>query len=299
MAYSGLAGFGLPTLRAWIMLALITLLVLTKQNWSLLRLFQCSMVVFLLIFPLSIFGLSFWLSFSAVIIIAFVFWRWPQKRQGFSIKTVFLPLLRIQLGLSVLMLPLVAWQFSYISVVSPLVNLIAVPVVTFVLVPICLLGIILLLINSNTAFLLFYWASTVIEFGLAQLEKLVDIKWSAIDVETLPAYVWLLTACALWLLLLPQISVKKRWLALLLLPLMSHFFRAEELSWKAEVLDVGQGVAVLLSKNHRAILYDVGAAYPSGFNMADAAILPLLKSRGITQLDSGIISQKDSDHSGS
>ncbi|MFT5675186.1 MAG: competence protein ComEC [Paraglaciecola sp.] len=299
MAYSGLAGFGLPTLRAWIMLVLITLLVLTKQNWSLRRLFLSCVVIFLVLFPLSIFGLSFWLSFSAVIIIAFVFWCWPQKKQGFSIKAVFLPLLRIQLGLSVLMLPLVAWQFSYVSVVSPLVNLIAVPIVTFILVPICLLGIIFLLMNSDIAFFLFDWASRIIEFALVQLSKLVAYEWAAIDIPAIGADVWLITACALWLLLLPKFIIKKTLVMLLLLPLVSHFIKSDDQTWKAEILDVGQGLAVLLSKNHRAILYDVGAAYPSGFNMADAVILPLLSARGITQLDSVFISHNDNDHSGS
>ncbi|MFT4942078.1 MAG: competence protein ComEC [Paraglaciecola sp.] len=299
MAYSGLAGFGLPTLRAWIMLVVIAFLVLTKQNWSLRRLFLFCLMIFLVLFPLSIFGLSFWLSFSAVIIISFIFWCWPQRKQGFSIKAVFLPLLRIQLGLSILMLPLVASQFSYISLVSPWVNLIAVPLVTFVLVPICLAGVILLLMNSELAFVLFDWASIIIEFALVQLSKLVAYEWAAIDIPAIPAYVWLITACALWLFLLPRFIIKKMLVTVLLLPLISHFIKSDETTWKAEVLDVGQGVAVLLIKNHRAILYDVGAAYPSGFNMADAVILPLLRARGITQLDSVFISHYDNDHSGS
>jgi competence protein ComEC len=299
LAYSALAGFGLPTLRAWIMLVLVTLLILIKHNWSLRRLFLSCLAIFLVIFPLSIFGLSFWLSFSAVIIIAFVFWCWPQNKQGFSLQTFFLPLVRIQLGLSILMLPLVAWQFSYVSVVSPLVNLIAVPLVTFVLVPLCLLGIILLLMNSDIAFLLFNLASRIIELALTPLNKLIAYEWAALDIPAIEAHVWLFTACAFFLLLLPQFIIRKTLVIVLLLPLVSHFIKSHEHTWKAEVLDVGQGLAVLISKNHRAILYDVGASYPSGFNMADTVILPLLRSRGISQLDSVFISHNDNDHSGS
>ena len=169
-AYAALAGFALPAARAWIMLSLVIALFVSNINLStksILLLCACS---FLLLFPLSIFGLSFWLSFSAVLIILFIFWRWPQQYTGLSVTNGLRLMLRIQLGLSVLMLPLVAWQFNYISWLSPVVNMLAVPLVTLVVVPVCLSGIIALNLIPAVGAWLFECLDTLLGVALAMLD---------------------------------------------------------------------------------------------------------------------------------
>ncbi|MFT4994596.1 MAG: competence protein ComEC [Paraglaciecola sp.] len=297
--YASLAGLALPTVRAWIMLTLVSILLLADQNWPARRILLLSLFIFVLFFPLSIFALSFWLSFFAVMIIWFIFWCWPAGSQGFSLKTFFITLVRIQLALSVLMLPLVAWQFSYISFVSPLVNLLAVPLVTLILVPLCLAGIILLSLNTDIAYWLFTLAGHILEFSLQYLAQLSTRDWVALNIKAAPASAWLFAGCGAFLLLAPRFLLAKKQLVVLFLPLLSHFFRPDTHRWRVDVLDVGQGVSVLITRNHHALLYDVGAAYPSGFNMADAVILPLLQARGITELDRVFVSHSDNDHSGS
>lgn len=297
--YASLAGLALPTVRAWIMLSIVSTLLLANQYWQARRILLISLTIFVVCFPLSIFALSFWLSFFAVMIIWFIFWRWPARNHGFSLKNFFLTLVRIQLALSVLMLPLVAWQFSYISIVSPMINLLAVPLVTMILVPLCLVGIMLLSLNSDIAYWLFTLAGNIIEFSLHQLAQLSAHDWVAVNIKAVPAPAWFFAGCAAFLLLAPRFLLAKKQLLVLLLPLFSHFFKSDSHRWQVDVLDVGQGVAVLVTRNHHAILYDVGAAYPSGFNMADAVILPLLQARGIKQLDKVFISHSDNDHSGS
>jgi competence protein ComEC len=69
--------------------------------------------------------------------------------------------------------------------------------------------------------------------------------------------------------------------------------------WQLILFDVGQGLSMLIQRNNHAILYDTGAAYPSGFNMSDAVILPYLKHAGIKVLDKVILSHSDNDHAGS
>ncbi len=69
-------------------------------------------------------------------------------------------------------------------------------------------------------------------------------------------------------------------------------------SWQVRVLDVGQGLSVLVTRGERAILFDTGDRYPGGYNMADAAILPLLNRLGIRVIDTLIISHRDRDHAG-
>ncbi|TYK64739.1 DNA internalization-related competence protein ComEC/Rec2 [Colwellia echini] len=68
--------------------------------------------------------------------------------------------------------------------------------------------------------------------------------------------------------------------------------------WQAVYFDVGQGLSVLIKRNGRAILYDTGAAYPSGFNMSDSVILPYLQYLSVDKLDKVILSHSDNDHAG-
>ncbi|WP_133469631.1 DNA internalization-related competence protein ComEC/Rec2 [Paraglaciecola marina] len=297
--YSSLAGFGLPTLRAWLMLSIAALLIANNKNIKIYRQLLIGISVFLILFPLSIYGLSFWLSYTAVVIICLVFWRWPITKAGFSITTAFSSMLRVQLCLTFLMLPIVAWQFSYVSIVSPLVNLIAVPLVTLCLLPLCLLATLLLWIYPDLAILLFRWVDYLIGLSLDALNNLVIFPWASIDLAAMPFVVWGLVFIALVLLLLPNFGVPKKCLVLLFLPFLSFLLQSRDTNWKLDILDVGQGTSVLITKNHKAIIYDVGASYPSGFNMADSVLLPILKSKGIKEVDIVIVSHGDNDHAGS
>ncbi|MEI6895556.1 MAG: DNA internalization-related competence protein ComEC/Rec2 [Colwellia sp.] len=68
--------------------------------------------------------------------------------------------------------------------------------------------------------------------------------------------------------------------------------------WQVVFFDVGQGLSVLIKRNDHAILYDTGAAYPSGFVMSDAVIVPYLHYVAIDKLDKVILSHSDNDHAG-
>lgn len=299
LGYSAIAGFGLPTLRAWLMLFLCSVFFLCHRHLGARRLILLGLCCFIVCFPLSIFGVSFWFSFSAVIIICFVFWRWPVKKEGFSLIGILSGMVKVQLCLAVLMLPMVAWQFSYISIVSPLVNLIAVPVVTLVLVPICLLGVICLGAKSDWALGVFSLADTMVSDGLRFLNFVLKLEGAYFTLPSIPAAVWfcvfLFTLCCC----LPFFWLNKKYLCLLLLPLLSYMFNQKTGTWQIDILDVGQGVAVLMTKDNRVIIYDVGASYPSGFNMSDSVLLPILQARGLSKVDLVIISHGDNDHAGS
>lgn len=299
LAYSALAGFGLPTLRAWLMLLLFSTFFLRNKNLGAKSLILLSLTGFVVLFPLSIFGLSFWLSFSAVIIIGFVFWRWPVKKGGFSLRALLSGMIKVQLCLTVLMLPLVAWQFSYISIVSPVVNLIAVPIVTMLLVPLCLMAVICLAIKPEWALELFFLADLMVSYGLKFLDFALKLDAAYFNLPALPPAVWFLVFLFVLCSCLPSFWLNKKYLGILLLPLVSHVITPQTHTWQIDILDVGQGVAVLISKNNRVIIYDVGASYPSGFNMADSVLLPILQARGLSKVDLVFISHGDNDHAGS
>jgi len=298
-SYAALAGFGLPTLRAWLSLLLLVCLFLANINLSLRRVLLLCLCCFILLFPLSLFGLSFWLSYSAVVIIIFVSWRWPSQARGFNLLTSFKVMLRIQLALSLLMLPIIAWQFGYVSWLSPLVNLVAVPFVTVILVPLCLVAIMCLAYWPSLGSLLFGWVDQLLNVALDYLQLTLSLSWGVWQLPAIPLGAWALFLLAFIGLMLPYVGKKKPYFLLLFVPVLSFAFTSRNTDWRIDVLDVGQGTAVIVSKQGRAMMYDVGAAYPSGFNMADSVILPLLKARGIRYLDYVVISHWDNDHSGS
>jgi competence protein ComEC len=90
------------------------------------------------------------------------------------------------------------------------------------------------------------------------------------------------------------------WLALpLLLPLLAWHPRAPaQGGYELTVLDVGQGLAVVVRTEHHAMLYDAGPSFRSGGDAGRMAVVPYLRARGVRALDALVVSHDDSDHSG-
>jgi competence protein ComEC len=197
------------------------------------------------------------------------------------------------------LLPLTVWFFGQASPVAPLANLVAVPFVSFVIVPIDLVACALLFAWP--------WAGQALLHVCAYL---VDALW------------WLLAHLAAWpaaMQYLPESSllafalacIGSVWLlaprgvparalgGLLLLPLcFPCTVVPAEGAFRATVIDVGQGLSVLVRTRSHALLIDAGARYPSGFDLGEAAVVPTLHALGITRLDRMIISHGDNDHAG-
>ncbi|GAB3015252.1 DNA internalization-related competence protein ComEC/Rec2 [Bowmanella dokdonensis] len=298
LAYAALAGFSLPTARAWLMLSLVIILLWTHRHWRPRRLFLYAMAAFILLFPLSLLSLSFWLSFAAILIIWLVFWRWPVVRTDFSFATAGLSMLRIQLALSLLMLPLVAWQFNLVSFAAPLVNLLAVPVVTLLLVPLCLLALLTLVLVPPLGGWLFGLADSLVALGLSALRWADGLAWAAVNIAAIPLAVWICFALALVVLFLPRLPFSRLHGLWLCLPFLTWTLPGRDPAWHVEVLDVGQGLSVLVHRHGQALVYDTGPAYPSGYNAVEGQLLPLLGSLGIRRLDWLFISHQDNDHAG-
>ena len=93
----------------------------------------------------------------------------------------------------------------------------------------------------------------------------------------------------------------KRWLCFLFiipwcLQLFDNYSEGKNL-WHLHMLDVGQGFAMIIEKNNRAVIYDAGARY-GDFSYAQRSVIPFLQAKGLNQVDKIIISHGDNDHSG-
>jgi len=209
------------------------------------------------------------------------------------------PFLQAQ-GVAVLgLLPLTVWFFGQASLPGPLANLIGVPLISLGVVPLALAG--LLFHPVSPAAAAFCWQ------GSAMLMD--GLWWGLQRVAHWPAaMVWLPEpgllalglAClgAAWLLL-PRGTPAKPLALLLLLPLLwPNLHLPEPGQAEIEVIDVGQGLSVLVRTANHRLLFDAGPASSRGLDFGEAAVVPALRALGVDKLDTLLISHGDNDHSG-
>jgi competence protein ComEC len=319
--YGYLADFSLPTTRALVMLLLYWSTRLLGIHFSLKRWLLLTLFILIVISPLSITSASFWLSVYAVCLIFLILWRFSAvMQQGSNWYRAFKTVLIIQLALSLFLIPVGAFFYQQVSIISFAANIIAVPLMSFITIPLSLISVVCLPFLPSLApwFMdlalysldaLWWWLSFLADQSFA-LVSLSSVQIKVISV--------VISLFGFWLFLLPnhrsinplifvnrQSTLKKRLTSCLLILfsvtliyLLITIKQRQAPLWQVTVLDVGQGLAVVIEKNQKAILYDTGAAFASGFNMVDAVVNPYLQAKGITSLDKVIISHSDNDHAG-
>ncbi|WP_440875484.1 DNA internalization-related competence protein ComEC/Rec2 [Thalassotalea sp. PLHSN55] len=302
--YAYLAGFSLPTVRALIMLLLYWCCRLANIQLKL-SLWLLMVVFFIVLFdPLSITSASFWLSLYAVTVIFLLLWRLSFTRSKQHFLLLWLKnLVLIQLGLTLFMLPIVAIYAQQISLMAFFANIVAVPLMSFTAIPLALLFLITSQLNTWLGDVVLELTLYALQLVWYWLEWLAHQPWALITLsqsQTLALTLVVMSIVICWLL---NLSVQKQILAssaVVAIALAAQkVYLNEQPSWQLSVMDVGQGLAVVIEKQQQAILYDTGASYPSGFNMADTVLLPYFQSKGINTLDRVMISHKDNDHAGS
>ncbi len=237
-------------------------------------------------------------------------------------------LIIIQLALLLLLMPLSALLFQQVSVVAFLANMLAVPFMSFIVIPLCLLSIVFLFINDSIALILMSLAVHSLQLLWQWLSYLAEFSWSMITINhSQLVLLFFGVAIAIILIfswkraaqLMPYrfVSGNNIYLARVItlkmvtlvffglifvvtLYIVTPFNKKENKSpWQLVMMDVGQGLSMLIIRDQQAILYDTGASYSTGFNMAEAVVVPYLKYRGINKLDKVILSHSDNDHAGS
>ncbi|MBQ0713135.1 MAG: DNA internalization-related competence protein ComEC/Rec2 [Porticoccus sp.] len=289
--YSAMAGFSLPTQRALIMVVVAIVVLLLNRHVSRGLGFGTALAVVAIVDPLAIFGAGFWLSFGAV---AGLLWLVPTAFNTSLWRT----LLKIQwLVFAVLLLPLMVC-FLPIAWLSPLVNLVAIPWISFLVVPLCLLAAITSPVSTTLSGWLWSAAGWQLELFITMIEAVPSLDF-------LPRYSpWPLTGfivCTLslviGLVLLPR-GIPGRYLcvplALGLLLIPSGYSRPLVVT----ILDVGQGLSVVVKTRHRTLVYDTGTSFGKGFSTGSAVVAPFLRRQGTSVLDMLVISHSDNDHAG-
>lgn len=288
--YALLAGLSIPTQRALVMVTVVMLSIFIKRRIEPLQVLSLSLIIVLIIDPFAVLAVGFWLSFAAVLSIVYI----AQYRQP-SRKWLWL---HIHLWIAVALTPLLLLFFQETSLIAPLANLVAVPVVSFLIVPLLLMSMALFSIYIPLAAEL-----------LQITERLLAVLWWYLDfLANSPLSVWQSPMFSIGLLSLSIIGIlimlaprgfPLRWLgAVLLLPL---FFYNPNRPGPAEVwftlLDVGQGLSAVIQTQHHTLVFDTGPAF-GDFDTGAAVVVPFLRYYGVQQLDMLMISHADNDHIG-
>lgn len=259
--YAALAGFSLPTLRALLMLGGLVLLRLMGCQTASWRILLLAAGILLCCSPFTILGSSFWLSVGATGAVLFL----SELDRGKPLASHSLSmwrLLKLQAGLLILLAPLTLFWFGEIYPVAVAANLFLLPIVSSTLVPLVLIGMLWFLLAGsplNPAWLL---AAEVASGTLSATHYVA---------ERIPSS-WVVQWRRLW--------------------------RRPVEGLELVVLDVGQGLAVVIHTPTATLVYDTGDATPSGFTQFDKVLLPYLRWRGIEQPALWVISHGDRDHAG-
>ena len=293
LGYALLAGMSLPTQRALIMIGVVCLARLGRRASRPAASLALALVAVLLLDPLAVLSAGLWLSFAGVAFLLLGLVPQPGWRGWLT------QLGRAQGLMTVALLPLGVWFFGQASVLGAPANLIAVPMVSLLVVPLTLLGSIAWFFSAHVAGLLWQGAGWLVLVLWRLLERLAS--WPVAHWYLPQAPMWSLLLAmlgALWLLV-PR-GLPARWLGLVLfLPLLlPRLDLPQQGAFRMTVLDVGQGLSVLVRTRHHALLYDAGARFPSGFDLGEAVVIPALHALGVGKLDMLMVSHGDNDHAG-
>jgi len=291
VSYALIAGFGLPTRRALVMIAALLVANLARRARAPVQGLALAVVALLAWDPLCVLSAGFWLSFVGVAWLMFCLdgprrhgWRELVSAQGVA---------------SIGLLPLGIWFFGQSSLVGPFANLVAVPWICFLVLPLTVVAALLMLITPALGAPLLQfagWAMSGLWWVLQQIASWPGALWYFPEPNA-----WTLALAmlgALWLLVPRGVPARALGILLLLPLLWPARTPLADGEFAAYMLDVGQGLSFLVRTREHALVYDAGARFPSGFDLGEATVIPALHALGVGKLDRLIVSHGDNDHAG-
>ena len=295
LLYVLLAGFGVPSQRTLYMLAVVALALWCGRITSMSHVLCLALGVAVVRDPWAMLWPGFWLSFGAVAAILYACsGRLGVPTRGWRAGLVVAA--RTQWAVTLGLAPLTLLLFGQVSLVSPLANAVAIPVISLFVTPLALAGSVLPSPLADLVLCSAHLAIVVLVWPLTWLSAPALAVWTApapnpwILVLALAGTAWMLAPRG-W----PQ-----RWAGLAAwTPLLTHMPAAPAAGrFDVTAFDVGQGMSLLVETQHHRLLYDTGPLYAPGASGATRVILPYLRGRGIGRLDALVISHSDLDHVG-
>ncbi len=298
-AYATLAGFGVPAQRTVYMVAAVACALWMNRNFSLGQILSIALLGVLIPDPWAVLSPGFWLSFGAVMLILYTSSHRignrdnsePDSNHTRKISALLREYAIVQWAVTLGLIPMLLALFGQLSLVSPLANAFAIPLISLVVVPLTLAGAVL---PFEAPLWLAHW---VLEYVMIPLQWLGDmpvwtqhapISWSI--VAGMLGVIWMLTPG----------GFPARWLgAMMVLPMFLNSPQPpEQGTLRLIIFDVGQGLSVAAQTRHHALLYDTGPVFSGESDSGNRILVPVLRGMGIAALDGIILSHDDSDHTG-
>ena len=285
--YTLVSGYEVPAQRTLYMLATVGVMLRLSRNVSPSQLLATALMVVLLADPWAVLSPGFWLSFGAVALIFYVTANRLRKQHWLREYG------KVQWAMMIGLIPPLLAMFQQLSLVSPIANAFAIPLVSFVVVPLTLFG----------TLPPFEWMLYVAHEAMVLCMYLLNL------LDRLPYGVWAQHAPPAWtivfgmggaLWMLAPRGFPMRWLGVfLLLPMfLVAPGRPAEGGARVIVFDVGQGLSVAVQTRNHALLYDTGPDFSGESDSGSRIIIPALRGMGIPLLDVLVLSHGDMDHIG-
>jgi competence protein ComEC len=293
LGYSILAGLSIPTQRTLIMLCMYFAMRWQRRELPVAHALGVALIAILVVDPFAPLAAGAWLSFGAVAIILLVTsGRLVQDGvvRGFA---------RVQAAITIGLAPLLLIAFGGISLLSPVANALAVPLFTLLVTPSVLVGALAAALHPTIGAFVLWMPALFLEWTWPSLEWLAKQPLSLwyVAQPSWPALAAMVIGVAV--LVLPGIWPTRLAGVLLCLPVLLNRPAVPAVGdFEVALLDVGQGLSVVVRTRSHVLVYDAGPAFRSGRDASELAVLPYLRHRGVRQLDALVISHGDLDHSG-
>jgi len=287
IGYALLSGFAVPAQRTVFMVGAVAAALWLNRNFSLGQIISIALLGVLIPDPWAVMSAGFWLSFGAVALILYVTAHRLEKSHWLAEYA------HVQWAMTIGLTPMLLGLFQQASLVSPLANAIAIPLVSLVVVPLALLGAALPIEAP-------LWLAHIVMDGVMRFLEWLNALPQAVWTQHAPP-AWSVAVAmlgAMWILL-PR-GFPARWLGFLLL--LPMFLNTPEPpaqgALRLIVFDVGQGLAVVAQTRQHALLYDTGPDFSGDADSGNRILIPTMRALGIAELDGLILSHNDTDHTG-
>lgn len=306
--YSLLAGFSYPTVRALVMLIVASCFVCLAQRVAIFQIIAITLFIIGLVNPLGFLSQGLWLSLFALICVVTCS-KWFASRaqletlnfQSRAIQWVG-QLLKLQLMLVIGLCGIQMLFFGGVSLIAPLANIVAVPVITLIVLPI---GLLATLCDQLSLFQLADWGFHVTDTVLTLLFELLTWISNA-------NFVWQGVAASRWLVLIiisfSVILILRIvnaiyslyilcFIMTIVFGLIFNSLHTDVKAWRVDFLDVGHGNSSVIQKGNRAMVIDTGNVLGEHSTMAQNIVTPFIAQREIAHVDYIMVTHHDSDHS--
>ena len=295
--YVLLAGAQVPAMRTLLMLAVAAVGVMVARPGTAGIVWLWALAAVLAWDPWAGLTPGFWLSFGAVGVLLYAgtgrLSSPPPASRAARLLRGLRAAVRTQAVVTLALVPGTLALFQQVSLVSPVANALAIPVVTFAVVPMALAAIIVP-IDA-----LWHAAHAVFAALMVPLDVLAAAPSAAWQQHAPPDWTVAVALAGIAWLAAPR-GVPGRVLGVVaLLPLFVVRPAAPAPgTFRMTVLDVGQGLAVIVQTHGHALLYDTGPRYTDEADAGGRVVAPFLRAAGVRRLAGMIVTHQDSDHSG-